>query len=446
VIRSLRDYLSYVEGEGGLLRIRIQVVREDLPELIERLSRKGKVILFEHVRGYECSVVANLLPSHEFLRVFLGGNDPYGCFLERIRGRARKNVQDVRAEYTCYEGDGLDLLEILPILHHYEEDSGPFITSAITSALDPETGVVARGVHRMEYRGKNRVGIALLNPPLAQLFQRFEKEGKCMPVSIAIGVDPLVFLSIALRLPPDVDKLEVAGALKGGEIDVMPSFSLPLDLPFAPEVVLEGYVDGTEKGRDGPLGEVSGYYFAIDGTPTVVVERVFHKEDFIFHALLPTSDEANTYLTFVSQAHMGRYIFDLFPYVKDLSFARGTFGSSLFVRVGPARREAVKNLILFLLSLPMIKKVIVVDEDVDLQDKDALEWSFVTRVTGKGDVLILQGLGGQPILPEVRRGEGVTKIGIDATASQKGLPKRAKVRKGDEVRIQELLKSIGGLT
>ena len=35
-----------------------------------------------------------------------------------------------------------------------------------------------------------------------------------MPITVGAGVDPLLFLSMALKVAPDKDKLEVAGGLK----------------------------------------------------------------------------------------------------------------------------------------------------------------------------------------------------------------------------------------
>ena len=79
-----------------------------------------------------------------------------------------------------------------------------------------------------------------------------------MLLTVAVGVDPLLFLSMALKVGPDRDKLEVAGGLKGQGVKVMQSFESSIDVPAGAEFYLEGHVDGSDMRQDGPLGEISG--------------------------------------------------------------------------------------------------------------------------------------------------------------------------------------------
>ena len=76
------------------------------------------------------------------------------------------------------EMSGKDLIDFIPILKHYEKDSAPFITTGIVSSVDPDLGIVGRGIHRMEYRGRNFLGIALLNPPLTTIYQKYKSRGQ----------------------------------------------------------------------------------------------------------------------------------------------------------------------------------------------------------------------------------------------------------------------------
>jgi 3-polyprenyl-4-hydroxybenzoate decarboxylase len=92
----------------------------------------------------------------------------------------------------------------------------------------------------------------------------------------------------------------------------------------------------------------------------------------------------------------------------------------------------------------MIKKAIVVDEDVNPEDLKDVEWAFVTRCFSSEDIVIAKGLQGQPIDPQAKDGRGVTKIGIDATVQGKSMESRALVARGDSGRIDKILNSIGG--
>jgi 2,5-furandicarboxylate decarboxylase 1 len=443
MIESLRDYLRVMEEGGRLLRIKSKVHREDVPELIERLSLRRKVLVFEAVDGYQCRLVANLAPSHQVFRDIFGVENPYEYFV-RSTGKAEKTVKAAGRELRTTGMAGKDLMDHLPILRHYEKDSAPYITSAIVSAIDPDTGETGRGVHRMEYRGGNRLGVSLLNPPLTTIHRKYVERGAKMPVSITIGVDPGMFISMALKPAPGIDKLETAGGLRGRGVKVVPSFDSPIEVPAEGEFLLEGYVDETLGRKDGPMGEISGYYLSLRETPTVIVERLSHREDPIYHALLPTSPEADIYLTFVSRAHIEENAKKLFPFIVDLTFIEKTFGSSLVVNVRSTERFKIRNFMLFLLSFPMIKKVVIVDEDVNPGDLRDVEWAVITRCKADEDMVILDRLQGQPIDPMAEEVYGVTKIGINATTAGKKIEERAFVSPGDRGRVIRILESIGG--
>ncbi len=440
---SLRDYIAFVKKRDLLLEVEDQVTREDVPELIERLSATKKVLLFKNLKGYRCSLVANLVPSHEVFQHLFNVENPYQFFLEGIKKTAKKVKAERKLETVSVKGR--DLLELLPILKHYEKDSAPFITTSVVSARDPDSGVVGRGIHRMEYRGKNRMGIALLNPPLVDIYRKHKAKGERMPVTVTVGVDPILFLSMALKVQPGTDKLEVAGGLKGKGIKVMQSFDSPIDVPAGAEMYLEGYVDPDDVRRDGPLGEISGYYMTNKESPTMVVNRLSYQTSPIYHALLPTSLEGDTYLTFVSRAHIEETVKKLFPFIADITFVQKTFGSSVIVSIKPTDRSRIRNLILSMLAFPMIKKVIVVDEDVDPSDLRDVEWALVTRCLADKDIVILPELQGQPIDPQAEHGLGVAKMGIDATTQGKTFEEKARIAAGSRKNIERILKSAGGV-
>ena len=440
---SLRDYIAFVKKRDLLLEIQDQVSREDVPELIERLSDTKKVLLFKSLKGYACSLVANLVPSHDVFRHLFDTDNPYQFFLERIKKTAKKVKAERKLETVSLKGR--DLLELLPILKHYEKDSAPFITTSIVAARDPESRVVGRGIHRMEYRGKNRMGIALLNPPLVDIYKKHKAKRERMPVTITIGVDPLLFLSMALKVQPGTDKLEVAGGLRKKGIKVVQSFDSSIDVPAGAEMYLEGYIDPNDVSKDGPLGEISGYYMVNKESPTMVVNRLSYQTSPMYHALLPTSLEGDTYLTFVSRAHVEEVVKKLFPFILDITFVQKTFGSSVIVSIKPADRSRIRNLILSMLAFPMIKKVIVVDEDVDPHDLRDVEWAFVTRCLADKDIMIVPELQGQPIDPQAEHGLGVAKVGIDATTQGKAFEEKARIAAGNRKNIERIMKSVGGV-
>ena len=443
MVRTLREYIKFAQEKEWVLNVKEPVSLADLPELLDELSKKEKIILVHKLEGYECKVIANLVFSHNVLSELLEEPKyPYKVFLNRLREPKKTVVLDQKNQYESFDVTDKDLRQIIPILKHYEDDSSPYITTGIISAIDPETNVVARGIHRLEFRGKNKLGIALMNPPLRDVLPKYASKGEKMPVSVIIGVDPLTFLSMALKVPNEMDKALILSGLRKADAELMYSFSSNITVPSGVEYVLEGFVDTDLMEEDGPFGEISGYYLSFGKTPTIVVQKVSHLPSPIYHALLPTSLEGDTYLTFVSRAHLGDGVERLFPFVLDINLVRGTFGASCVVKTRAVERELIGNLIIYLLSFPMIKKVCVVDEDVNIYDPYQVEWAVITRCKGDEDIFLISNLKGQPIDPLSKGIHGITKIGINATVQGKNIEKRARVQKGDRERIEKILRSL----
>jgi 2,5-furandicarboxylate decarboxylase 1 len=433
-----------MQDNGRVLEIKDPVSKEDIPELIEKLADRKKVLLFEHVDGYNCRLVANCVPSIDVFKILLGGAaNPGEAFLEGVK-RSYEKVPVKPGKLNTIDVSSRDLIDLLPILKHYQKDSAPFITTSVISSIDPDSGFIGRGVHRMEYRGKNLLGVTLLNPPLGDIYRKYRDRHETMPLTISIGVDPLLFISMAIKAPWGADKMQIAGGLRGKGIEVIPSFDSLIDAPAESEIYLEGYVSPDKGMQDGPLGEISGYYLTIKETPTVAVQRLTYKDSPIYHALLPTSPEADMYLTFVSSAHIEENAKKLFPFISRITFIQKTFGSSIVVNIKGVERFKVRSLIMFLLSFPMIKKAVIIDDDVNPEDLRDVEWAIITRSSASEDVIIVNGLQGQPIDPQTEGGNGVAKIGINATVQGKLIEERANVVKGDSERVKKIIDLTAG--
>ncbi|MCJ2540523.1 MAG: UbiD family decarboxylase, partial [Candidatus Thermoplasmatota archaeon] len=62
-----------------------------------------------------------------------------------------------------------------------------------------------------------------------------------------------------------------------------------------------------------------------------------------------------------------------------------------------------------------LKRVIVVDEDVDPFDDHAVEWALATRFQADKDILVVEGARGSSLDPSA--GSTTAKLGMDATIS-----------------------------
>jgi 2,5-furandicarboxylate decarboxylase 1 len=362
-------------------------------------------------------------------------------FPRRVTGEVAPRV--VSEAPVLEEEAPLDLSR-LPILTHYANDSGPFVTAGLASTRDPETGEVTRGIHRMELRAPDALGIALLNPPLADCYRRAKARGERLPLAVVVGLEPTIFLGCALKMPPGTDKLARAGSLRGEPVELASAPLTGIPVPARAEFLLEGEVDPSDERPDGPLGEVNGYAHSFPSTPTFRVRRISHRRDPVYQALLPTGREADCLLTFVAEASLIPRVRELFPFALDFHFVPETFGCSLRVRIreGTARHD-LRALLLHCLGLAVPKKVVALAEDVDLRDPVEVEWSVVTRSQPDQDVLIVPDLRGQNIDPSCPSHFRTAKMAIDATGYEriKGWS-RAAAEPAAQARAEELLRKM----
>lgn len=421
--RDLRQTVEELRERGRLLEVTepVSPVYEAAAVLAEAGRRGNAAVYFGRVEGVGVPAVGNVVYGREVLAWAMGV--PEAQVPEELGRRlGRPLPPQTAASVPAMERvarDDLPLDRILPILTHYEGDSGPFVTTGLVSARDPRNGEIARGIHRMELRGARELGMALLNPPLADVYAVYKARGERMPVAVAVGVEPLTFAAFALKGTAVSDKLGVAGGLRGEAVEVAPAALSGIPVPARAEFLLEGEVDPADEREDGPLGEVGGYSLTFAGTPTFRVERVSHRADPLYHALLPTGPEGDLLLATVAEAAAAPRIGSLFPFALQYHYVPGTFGSSLVIRLGKAPREQVRSLLLHLLTLGAVKKVVAVAEDVDPRDLVQVEWALATRCQPDRDAIILADLKGQPIDPSCPERFRTAKLALDATGYER---------------------------
>src|SRR5258705_12153446 len=81
-----------------------------------------------------------------------------------------------------------------------------------------------------------------------------------MPVAIALGGDPAMIYAASAPLPPGLDEVVFAGWLRGRGVEMVRARTVDLDVPASAEIVLEGWVDPSERRLEGPFGDHTGYY------------------------------------------------------------------------------------------------------------------------------------------------------------------------------------------
>jgi len=421
---GIRDFVGYLRDIRELLTISTPLdPRFEISTILSELGKKeAPAILFEEVKGYKFPVVGNLLGTKKRLSIALGVDQEH--LLEDALPKLENGllpilVSDRSQKVVITKKEKIDLLKLLPILTHYSKDSGPYITSGITSARDLKDGTIGRGLHRMEVRGKNELGISLLNPPLSEIYAHCKKERKKMEVATVIGVDPALLIAAVFKIPRGMDKLTVAGGLRGEPIPLVKAETVDIDIPAYAEITIEGFIDPKGKEKDGMLGESSGYYMTFSKSPTIHVTTITYRKGAYFHAIIPWSLEVDNLLYLIHGIDFVPKMKREIPTLKRIHLIPGTFGSHVVMSIDTDNKGEIRRALTLALSFSNIKKAVIVDGDVEVEDHHEVEWAIATRFQGDRDLIVIPDVRGQPIDPSSKEGFLTTKIGMDATRPKK---------------------------
>ncbi|MBU0632237.1 menaquinone biosynthesis decarboxylase [bacterium] len=203
---------------------------------------------------------------------------------------ALKNIfpKRLKGEGECqkikYFNDDIDLYR-LPILTTWEEDGGPFITmgQVYTQSLDGE--MVNLGMYRLQVYDKKHLGMHWqIHKDSSHFFDQYQKAGKKMPVTIAIGGDPLYTWCATAPLPYGVNELLLYGLIKKEPAKLVSSLTTPLYIPHDVDYVIEGWVETAEFKIEGPFGDHTGYYTLKEKYPFMEVSAITTKKDPVYLA------------------------------------------------------------------------------------------------------------------------------------------------------------------
>ncbi|MDD5202721.1 MAG: menaquinone biosynthesis decarboxylase [Sulfurimonas sp.] len=183
-----------------------------------------------------------------------------------------------------YLGADINLHDI-PVLTTWEQDGGPFITmgQTYTQSLDGE--MVNLGMYRLQVYDKNHLGMHWqIHKDSSHFFDQYQKAGKKMPVSIAIGGNPLYTWCATAPLPYGVNELLMYGLITKKPAKLVKSLTTPLYIPEDVDDVIEGWVDTTELKVEGPFGDHTGYYTLAELYPVLEVSAITMRKKRVYLA------------------------------------------------------------------------------------------------------------------------------------------------------------------
>ncbi|MCA9934108.1 MAG: UbiD family decarboxylase [Ardenticatenaceae bacterium] len=421
-IHDLRSFISVLEKAGQLTRIArpVSLVHE-LANVAATVQRQGRgAALFTQPKEAAWPIFAGGVGSSTLAALALECDvaqitPTMEHALDPAAGISPRRVETAVWQENILTGDDIDLHR-LPIPTHGLHDGGPFITGGITIAKDPVSGRGNLSYNRMQVLGPRTFGFNVNEwRHVMQFYKVQEAKGEPLEIAIAIGVDPAISIAAGVRY--DDDELRIAGAIRGEGMPVCKGVTVDLDIPANAEIVIEGYLPPRERHAEGPLAEFHGYYGELWQSPVLEVTAVSHRTAPIFQTIIPGHDE-HIYIGNVlpREPLLLRFVRHVSQNVTGLHIPPYGNGFAAIVQVAKSNPGEPKNVALAAFTAHVnIKKVIVVDPDVNIYDPADVLWALTNRVDWSRDFFTVPGAQGHEMDPTANERGVHTKIGIDAT-------------------------------
>ncbi|EAM0661274.1 menaquinone biosynthesis decarboxylase, partial [Campylobacter coli] len=424
----MKEFIQILK-ENDLLRVIEEPVDVDLEiahlAYIEaKKGEKGKALLFKNPidkklnKQYKFPVLMNTFCNKKALNLAFGRD--YEEVAEEISKLIKlhiptsfkakmdffmnllsfKNIPPKRLKKNkaLYDYEILNSLEELPILKTWEDDAGKFITmgQVYTQNLDKTQNNL--GMYRLQMSDKNELLIHWqIHKDGANFYHEYKNAGfKKMPVSIAIGGDPLYIWCSQAPLPKGIFELLLYGFIKKTPAKLTPCEN-GIFVPYDSDIVIEGYVDLEEFKVEGPFGDHTGFYTPAELFPVMKVEKIYAKKEAIYQATVvgkpPLEDKImglGTERIFLPLLQTS--VPDLIDYKMP---ENGVFHNLILAKIDakyPAHAQQIMHAFWGVGQMSFVKHAIFVDKKApNLDDYDALIPYILNRFN-TNKILISEGI------------------------------------------------------
>ena len=432
----MRNFLEELDRVGDLAHIRREVsTKYEIAAVTSKLD--GRPLLFEKVReAKDYKVATGICGSRAALARAMGiePGELIARVLESIEKPKPFSVVDRAPCQEVVEGS-VDLRKI-PILTHCEMDRGPYVTAGIVVAKDKELGCNA-SFHRLMLIGKDRVAVRILPRHLDEFIRRGNRD-----VGITIGNDPAFLFASAVSCELGKSELAIANGLK--EMSFTKCGTNDALVPAECELVLEGVVTD-ELVDEGPFPDIAGTYDIVRKQRVIKINRVTHRKNPIYQAILPGGVEHRFLMGTPREATMYREISKVCECLDVRLTPGGSSWLHAVVKIRKRKEEdARKALDAAFRGHASLKHAVVVDEDIVIEDPRAIEWAIATRTQLDKKLTLRPGEYGSSLDPSADQVTRRTcKAGLDATTplgSDREPFLKARIPMADKIRVEDYLK------
>lgn len=407
---TLREYLQQLESQNQIIRIDQPISKTyEIAGVLKKLEPQP--VLFENVIESKFRVAGNLFCSKASIADYLG--IPVSNLIQTLTAAIENRTPcEIIETAPCQEViiDAPDL-DTLPILKHFQNDGGNYISSGIVIATHPQWGQNV-DFHRCMQFSKNEMAVRVVR---SRHFDAFLQDREQIDVAVCIGNEPTVLVAAATSVELGVNELEIANALK--PLQVVKAKTVDVYIPAETEFVLEGTIYLKRRHAEGPFVDLTETQDVIREEPVFEVKTITHRRDAIWHALLPGALEHKLLMGMPREPTIFKKVNEV-VHCRDVNVNPG--GCSwlhAIVQIDKQHEEDGRKAIdAAFEGHRSCKHVFIVDQDIDIYNPLEVEWAMATRFQADRDLIFKGREPGSSLDPSAEAGTKLTmKMGFDLT-------------------------------
>jgi 4-hydroxy-3-polyprenylbenzoate decarboxylase len=460
--RSFRHFLEELERAGELLRITEPVDTElVIAEWANREMKSpggGKALLFEKptIEGKTSAfpVAINTMGSRKRIAMALGVND-VGDLAQEIQLILKaKPPTDLREGFALLK-QGIHLLHArpksvssgpcqevvhrfaerptlneltlrdLPILKCWPKDGGRFITFPNVHTRDPESGARNVGMYRMQVFDDRTTAMHWqVHKVGARHGKVYYERGERMPVAVTLGGDPALTFAATAPLPDGLDEILFAGFLRKKSVELVKCKTIDVEVPADADFVLEGFVQPGEIRPEGPFGDHTGFYTAVEDYPVFHLTAITHRKDAVYPTTIVGPPPMEDFYMGDATVRIFLPVFKMnFPEIVDMTLPpEGVFHNLVFVSIRkqyPYQAFKVMHGLWGMGQMMFSKYIVVVDEDCDVHNTSEVLFRLCANTDPERDSTIIRNPSDSLDHAPTEQNIG-SHMGIDATGKLPG--------------------------
>ena len=438
---DLRNYISQVKKLKQLKTVKTKVsTKFEIAAITAKLDGSDAV-LFENIKESKFNLVSNLVGTRQRFALAVGTteNNIHAKVISAIK-KAKK--PKIISSGKFMENKSQDI-SVMPVVSHFEKESGPFITSSIAYAKNPETGKQNSSFHRLMPIDKNHLSIRMVEGRhLHRCFVDAKEHGEDLKIAITVGVHPAISIAGAYQAEWGKDEIDIANALLDGNLKLTTLPYTNLNVPSGSEIVMEGKILRDQTHPEWMV-EMLQTYDHERSQPIFEIENLFFRKNPIFHDVLSGYSEHRLLMGMPIESKLNGDLKKSFPQTQKVSMTNG--GCNWLHAVVQIKKkdssDPSKIIQKTFDSHRSLKQVTIVDEDIDPNNAESVEYAMATRFQADKDLVIIKKVRGSSLDPSSDQKKLQTaKMGIDATRDLSKRPEGfelAKIPKYDKIDLKK---------